>query len=402
MSSPSDLPAPDLSPDVAATDVSRVSIPAVQHTPAQLRLLGLVEYEDGMRMQAHLVELRQEARIPDQVLLLEHPPVFTLGRRASPEHILIDAPAQRLAGVRVYESVRGGDVTFHGPGQLVLYPILALPVHRQDVGKYVRDLEEVMIRTVADYGLEAGRIPGLSGTWVDGNKVGAIGVRMARWVTSHGIALNVNTALRYFDMIVPCGIRDHGATSLEKLLGKKLSLEEVGSRLLHHFSQVFGVALEPQSIHMRSIQAVVWRRSAAGRNGGSNGGREVLVLRRVPEKGGFWQPVTGRIEQGETPREAAEREVWEETGLRGVVTDLGYVHQLMLDPALLKQAHEPWFCEEHSFAVEVQSEVPGEEAGGVRLEAGAHDAWEWLPLEAAAEKVRWPGNREGILKVGGM
>ena len=356
----------------------------------ELRRFSLVTYEDGMRMQELLVRLRQDARIPDQLLVLQHPHVFTLGRRAKADHILANDALRRYWDVQVYESIRGGDVTYHGPGQLVIYPILSLPIPRQDVGKYVRDLEEVMIRTVAEYGITAGRIEGLSGTWVDGNKIGAIGVRMARWVTSHGMALNVNTDLRYFDLIVPCGIRDHGVTSLQKLLGRRVDEQEVQAKLIHHFEQVFGMGFEPRGMQLRSIQAVVYRR----RQEAARSVLEVLVLRRTPEKGGFWQPVTGRIESGEPPPAAALREVQEETGLSGVLTDLDFVHQFMIEPELLgPHAPTPYLCEEHSFAVEVSDEAT------VRLEAGAHDAFEWLPIADAAARVRWSGNRDGIGKL---
>lgn len=381
MSDPSTPSTPD---PIAPVLPSSAHWPAL--TSAELRRLSLVTYEDGMRMQALMVELKQEERLANQLLVLSHPHVFTLGRRAKAEHILANDALRRAWDVQVYESIRGGDVTYHGPGQLVLYPILALPPARQDVGKYVRDLEEVMIRTVADYGIEAGRIAGLSGTWVGGNKIGAIGVRMARWVTSHGLALNVNTDLRYFDLIVPCGIRDHGVTSLQTLLGRPLDLEEVAARLTHHFSEVFEVTLETRGLNLRSIQSVVYRRGAAG--------IEVLVLRRVPAKGGFWQPVTGRIEPGETPSKAALREVTEETGLSGTLTDLHFVHQFMIEPTLLgAHAPKPYLCEEHSFAVEVPADA------SVQLEADSHDAFEWLPLAEAAARVRWSGNRDGILKL---
>jgi lipoyl(octanoyl) transferase len=205
--------------------------------------LGRVAYARGLEIQERLVAERQAGLLPDQLLLLEHDPVFTLGRNARHENVLLSAEALRERGFSVFETGRGGDVTYHGPGQLVAYPVLDLSPDRRDVRRYVRDLEEVMIRTCADYGVEAGRIPGLTGTWVGRDKIGAIGVRISRWVTSHGLALNVNTDLAPFDLIVPCGIRDRGLTSLERLLGHPVALEEVMSGLARHFAAVFERAL---------------------------------------------------------------------------------------------------------------------------------------------------------------
>ena len=167
---------------------------------------------------------RQAGRVPDHLLLLQHDPVFTLGRNARQENVLFPAEALRERGFDVFETGRGGDVTYHGPGQVVGYPIIDLSPDRRDVHRYVRDLEEVMMRTCADYGVEAGRVEGLTGAWVGRDKIGAIGVRIARWVTSHGFAFNVATDLSAFDLIVPCGIRGRGVTSLERLLGRPVPI----------------------------------------------------------------------------------------------------------------------------------------------------------------------------------
>jgi lipoyl(octanoyl) transferase len=188
---------------------------------------------------------RQRGDIPDQLLLLEHEPVFTLGRNARRDNMLFSEEALRERGFDVFESGRGGDVTYHGPGQVVGYPILELPPDRRDVHRYVRDLEEVMIRGCADYGLEAGRVSGMTGTWVGKDKIGAVGVRISRWVTSHGFALNVTTDLSAFDLIVPCGIRERGVTSLERLLGRAVPLDEVLDRLTAHFEDVFDCEIVP-------------------------------------------------------------------------------------------------------------------------------------------------------------
>jgi lipoyl(octanoyl) transferase len=188
---------------------------------------------------------RQGGRVSDHLLLLEHDPVFTLGRNARHQNVLYPAEVLRARGFDVFETGRGGDVTYHGPGQVVGYPILDLAPDRRDVHRYVRDLEEVMIRTCTEYGVEAGRAEGLTGTWVGADKIGAIGVRIARWVTSHGFAFNVSTDLSAFELIVPCGIRGRGVTSLERLLGRPVPLEEVMGRLEACFLDVFCRAPTP-------------------------------------------------------------------------------------------------------------------------------------------------------------
>ena len=210
-----------------------------------VRHLGLVEYQAALDLQADLVAQRKQGLIPDQLLLLEHPHVITLGARnhTSRAHVLETADALALKGVGLFETGRGGDVTYHGPGQLVGYPILELPVDRRDVHRYVRDLEEVLIQAVADFGIEASRIPGLTGIWVGDRKLAAIGVRISRWVTSHGFALNVSTDLSHFELIVPCGIADKGVTSMERLLGRPVQMDEVALAVAGRFERVFGVSL---------------------------------------------------------------------------------------------------------------------------------------------------------------
>lgn len=215
--------------------------------PLDVRRLGLVSYGEALHLQRTLVEERKADRIPDTLLLLEHPHVITLGVKGDGGRTHITATDDRLGtlGVEVFEAGRGGDVTYHGLGQIVGYPIVDLKPDRQDVHRYVRDLEEVMIRTCADFGVRAERIKGSSGTWVPSGpegaleKIGAIGVRVSRWVTSHGFAFNVNTDLSYFGLIVPCGIADRGVTSLQRILGRPLDLAAVDARLVDHFCQVF-------------------------------------------------------------------------------------------------------------------------------------------------------------------
>ena len=207
----------------------------------EVRRLGVVSYAEGLEIQKALVAQRKAGEISDQLLLLEHPPVITLGVKTRNDRSHIIAPTDLLAaqGVEVFETGRGGDVTYHGPGQLVGYPIIDLKPDRCDVHQYVRDLEEVMIRLAAAFGVEAGRIPGLTGAWVGNDKLAAIGVRIARWVTSHGFAFNVNTSLAHFDFIVPCGITDKGVTSLEKLIGRPVPMAEVEESAVDAFKQVF-------------------------------------------------------------------------------------------------------------------------------------------------------------------
>jgi lipoyl(octanoyl) transferase len=205
-----------------------------------VRRLGLIPYADALELQRALVDDRKADRIPDTLLLLEHPHVVTIGvRKGGAANILASPERLRELGVEVFDTGRGGDVTYHGPGQLVGYPILDLRPDRQDVHRYVRDLEEVMIRVCKELALEATRIPGLTGTWVGDEKIGAIGVRISRWITSHGCAFNVNTNLDYFRLIVPCGITDRGVTSLAALTGRPHSLADVEDRFLQHFVDVF-------------------------------------------------------------------------------------------------------------------------------------------------------------------
>jgi lipoyl(octanoyl) transferase len=207
----------------------------------EVRRLGVVPYAEALEMQRALVEERRAGRMSDVLLLLQHPPVITLGVRPDASRANIVATPERLAqlGVDVRETGRGGDVTYHGPGQIVGYPILDLKPDRCDVHRYVRDLEEVMIRVCADYGVAADRIKGLTGAWIGAEKIGAIGVRISRWITSHGFAFNVATDLNHFRLIVPCGIGDRGVTSLERATRRAVPIDEVEDAFVHHFADVF-------------------------------------------------------------------------------------------------------------------------------------------------------------------
>ncbi|HZR24112.1 MAG TPA: lipoyl(octanoyl) transferase LipB [Vicinamibacterales bacterium] len=207
-----------------------------------VRRLGRVAYGDALQLQRALVEDRKQGTIDDTLLLVEHPHVLTLGVRGDGgrSHILAAPEVLASRGVDVHEAGRGGDITYHGPGQIVGYPIIDLKPDRQDVHRYVRDLEDVLIRTAGEYGITAGRVDGLTGVWVGQEKLAAIGVRIARWITSHGFAFNVTTDLEYFKLIVPCGIADRGVTSLERLLGRAVDRHEVEDHIIAHFCRVFG------------------------------------------------------------------------------------------------------------------------------------------------------------------
>jgi lipoyl(octanoyl) transferase len=215
--------------------------------------LGLIEYGAASELQRRVVAARKAGAVPDVLLLCEHPHVITLGRNGNAANLRATDHVLRQMGVSFFETNRGGDITYHGPGQLVGYPILNLSDIRRDVGWYVRSLEETMIRATAEFGLSGRRIAGRTGVWLEvaadssteEEKLAAIGVHLSRWITSHGFAYNVSTDLRFFDLIVPCGIVGKRATSLEKLLGRRIEIKEVGPLIAAHFSESFGLDLRP-------------------------------------------------------------------------------------------------------------------------------------------------------------
>ena len=212
-------------------------------SPLLVRWLGRVPYAAALTLQDAQVAARRRGDVPDQLLLLEHPPVITLGRGSDPAHVLCSPEELTRRGVELHEAGRGGDVTYHGPGQLVGYPILAIPAERRDAHRYLRDLEEVLIRTVAPYGIEAGRVEGLTGIWVGDEKLAAIGVRLSSgWITSHGFALNVDPDLADFETIVPCGIRERGVTSIAQLSCDRPTTREVASIAAAEFARRFDLA----------------------------------------------------------------------------------------------------------------------------------------------------------------
>jgi lipoyl(octanoyl) transferase len=206
--------------------------------------LGVVPYGEALSLQERCHAARKEGLIPDTLLVLEHPPVITMGRTAKQENLLVDGPTLAARGVELYEAARGGDITYHGPGQLVGYPIFDLEAHRKDVHWYLRSVEESLIRALAEFGLKGERVSGRTGVWVGDEKVAAIGVGVRRWVTWHGFALNVSTDLDAFSLIVPCGIRDKGVTSLNHLLSREVEAAEVIEAVLRSFTEVFGLELE--------------------------------------------------------------------------------------------------------------------------------------------------------------
>ena len=221
--------------------------PGVQMRELEVRRIGVVPYAEALAMQRALVEARRAGSVGDLLLLLQHPPVITLGVKGDGGRANVVVAPERLAelGIEVHETGRGGDVTYHGPGQIVGYPILDLRPDRCDAHRYVRDLEDVMIRTCAAYGLEAGRVAGLTGTWIGAAKIGAIGVRLARWITSHGFAFNVSTNMEHFRLIVPCGIADRGVTSLEAETGLTLRIDDVEDVMVRAFAEVFDRVVTP-------------------------------------------------------------------------------------------------------------------------------------------------------------
>ena len=216
-------------------------LPAAPNRSLEVRRLGIVPYHEALALQRELVASRQAGRLPDTLLLLQHPHVVTLGVSARQQRTNVLATPRELArrGVEVHETPRGGDVTYHGPGQLVGYPILDLRPDRCDVHRYVRDIESALIAVAGAFGIVAGRCAGLTGVWVGSDKLAAIGVRLSRWVTSHGFALNVHTDLDYFTLIRPCGIDGRGVTSIAELTGRRVSVADVEPLVAEHVARVF-------------------------------------------------------------------------------------------------------------------------------------------------------------------
>jgi len=345
----------------------------------EIHRLHLVTYENGMKLQQKLVEMRQREEIPDQLLLLEHPPVITLGRGGDSTNLLATPDLLATHGVRFYETTRGGDITYHGPGQIVGYPILHLGEGNRDVRKYVTKLEEVLIRTVAHYGITAERVDGKRGIWVGTDKIAAIGVRIARWVTSHGWALNVSTNLDHFRLINPCGLHGTGVTSIERETGRKVAVEEVREILAATFAEVFERELVARPESIRLVKVLV-----------HDGGR-VLLLHRKPERGNFWQPITGTLEKGEAPLDAAHRELQEETGHTPEAHSLALTQSFMIESHYLEARYpSPVIASEVGFETRLDSHLP------IRIDTVEHDAWGWFTFDDAYETIRWSDDREAL------
>src|SRR3954464_3618282 len=221
--------------------MSTLTEPAAPPPPLEGGRLGRIAYADALALQAELVAARRAGEIPDTLLLLEHPHVITLGSGSPEENVLVSPEERAARGIELFETGRGGDVTYHGPGQLVGYPILDLKPDRQDLHRYLRDLEEVLIGVLGEFGLHGSRKEGLTGVWVDDRKLAAIGVRVSSgWITSHGFALNVSTDLSFFGAIVPCGIRDHGVGSISGEVGRTVAMREAAEAVVREMARVFG------------------------------------------------------------------------------------------------------------------------------------------------------------------
>ena len=359
--------------------------------PAQLRRFGMVLYPAGQRMQQALAREVGEKDLPDQLIILEHDPVFTLGRNATPADIHMSEDFLASQGVSVHRTDRGGEVTYHGPGQIVAYPICNLRGGREDVGRLVRGLEEAMIRTAADFGVVADRLPGAPGIWVDTprgpEKLGAIGLHLSRWISTHGIAFNVRPNLDHFRWITPCGFTDKGVCSLASLLGDSApTWEEAADFLQGHLIHYLALDLQPVQPPTRSVSALTWRRGSEG--------PEILMMLRVPEHGFWWQSVTGMMEPGETPEETAHRELQEETGLRGSLRSLDFAHTFWVDPAILGFPEgEPRFNTEICFAMEVSRDAE------VVLAPDEHTEYLWCSLDEAHERMRWEGSKAALARL---
>jgi lipoyl(octanoyl) transferase len=225
----------------------------IQKHPFSCRafILGNVDYEDALRLQNRLAAARGEEKIGDVLLLLQHPPVITMGKSGK-AHNVLDPRAIREKNIKVIFTDRGGDVTYHGPGQLVIYPILDLRLHGLNVPDYVWKLEEMVIRLLALYGIEAARVEKMRGVWVGKEKIAALGVHLSRWISKHGLALNVNTNLDPFDLINPCGT-GRRATSMARILGRELPVEEVESLMIQSFAEVFGVSISREPMEKLGV-----------------------------------------------------------------------------------------------------------------------------------------------------
>ncbi len=360
--------------------------------PAQLRRFGRVFYGAGLRMQKALADFVREGERPDQLVMLEHDAVFTLGRNATRADILVAPEFLDANGVSVHETDRGGEVTYHGPGQIVVYPICNLRGGREDVGRLVRGLEEAMIRTAADFGVKADRLKGAPGIWVETprglEKLGAVGLHLSRWITTHGIAFNVDPFLPHFRWIVPCGFTDKGVCSLRSLLGEACpSFETALDHLQRHLCEVLALDLQPTHPTSRSVGALTWRRGHSG--------PEILMMLRQPRHGRWWSSVTGMMEPGESPAASCLREIKEETGLAPLRLEaLDLSHSFWVDPAIVRFPDpEPRFNMETCFHAEVAPDA------AVNLDLEEHETFRWCAPEEALELMRWEGAKAALKRL---
>lgn len=361
--------------------------------PAQLRRLTTVIYTAGLRMQKALAEYVKDTANPDQLVMLSHNPVFTLGRNATMADIHVSPEFCEQQGVDIQQTDRGGEVTYHGPGQIVVYPICNLAGGRQDVGRLVRGLEEAMIRTAADFGVVANRLKGAPGIWVDTakfrtggglEKLGAVGLHLRRWITTHGIAFNVEPNLAHFGWITPCGFTDKGVCSLRSLMGDAApDLETAADLLQQHLCECLGLDIQPSREPSQSVNALTWRRGLDG--------PEVLMMLRVPAHGLWWQSVTGMMEPGESYEETAHRELMEETGLSGKLTPLPLQHSFWVDSSIIHFPDpEPRFNTETCFHMEVPRDSP------VQLAPDEHSEFKWCGFKKAHDLMRWEGSKAAL------
>jgi lipoyl(octanoyl) transferase len=348
--------------------------------------LGRVEYEDGLSLMRLAADAVRAGSPPatDFLFLVEHPPVLTLGRNAQRSNVIAAPAWLEKQGFELHDTDRGGDVTYHGPGQIVGYPVLDL-ADRPDVRKYVAALEGAMIATCGEYAVEAHRHEEHRGCWVGNKKIGAVGVHLSRWITSHGLAFNARPDLTHFQIIVPCGIADPrlGVTSLAQELearGRAVpETAQVEGRLATHLCEALGRTRADAGADLRTVSVV-----PVGADG------RILLLRRSPSRGGFWQPVTGRIEPGESPAEAARRELREETGADASVSPLGYRHGFGLDPTVNRvRPGTLVVVEEHAF----MARLP---AGFAATLSDEHAEHAWAAPAEALDRLRFAGLRRAV------
>lgn len=344
--------------------------------------LERVHYRASERIQ-QLLEQDVQLHNRQYLLALEHNPVFTLGKNADRHNLLWSEEELAKKQIQLFETTRGGDITYHGPGQVVVYPILNLHQIGTNLGDFVRGLEESMIRTTARFGITSEQIKGDSGVWVrmesSFSKIGAIGLHVSKWITTHGIAFNVNPNLRHYLGINACGFEDRGVVSVSSLLQENApTFQEVKTILIDEICSHFGLSLKVPPSPTQSVSVIVFRKSLNG--------IEILMMKRVPEDGGWWQSVTGMLDPGESKTQAALREVFEETGLTGDLIDLNYQHTFIIPKEWLGFPFS--FNTEQCFALKV-----GAPQAPIILSKSEHEAYEWTTVEKAKTLTPWDGMR---------